>query len=128
MSEFGQRQSRQHSAFAELESMVRAAGGYVHPTDDLRPNTLEAVRSAGRQRRTSCRLGALAGLVLLLAASGFPDFLLSARLGPAFVQSSELHRRAVQYSVEKGIGTNWALYEVFSEMRREQADLLHRSK
>ena len=125
VSEFGHDRESGQPAFAQLESMVRAAGRYVEPTDDLRPNVLEAAHEACRQRHMSRRLGGLAILVLLLAATGFSDFLRSSQLGPAFVQSSELHRRAAQSVVEGGVGTNWALYEAFSELRREQADLLN---
>ena len=125
MSEFGYDLDHLQPDFARLESIVHAAGGYVQPTDDLRPNTLEAAQYACRQRRTNLHFGGLGVFVLLLAATGFPGFLLSSRLGPAFVQSSELHRRAAQSVVEGSVGTNWALYEVFSELRDEQADLLH---
>ncbi len=125
MSEFGYDFDHLQPDYARLESIVHAAGRYVQPTVDLRPNTLEAARNACRQRRTNIRFGGLAALVLLFAATGFPSFLLSPHLGSAFVQSSELHRRAANIAVKGGVGTNWALYEVFSELRREQADLLH---
>jgi hypothetical protein len=127
VSEFGNDLDPLQADFARLESIVHAAGGYVHPTDDLRPNTLEAAQDACRQRRTNLRFGGLGLFVLLLAATGFPGFLLSSPLGPAFVPSSELHRRAALSVAEGSVGTNWALYEVFSELRGEQAELLHHS-
>jgi len=127
VSEFSRHDENRQPASAQLESIVRAAGGYIRPTDDLRPSTLEAARDACRQRRISRRFGGLAILVVLLAATGIPEFLFSSQRGKAFVRSSELHRRAAQNAVERGVGTNWALYEVFSELRREQADLLQHS-
>lgn len=125
MPEFGNKFEQDHSDFAQLESIVQAAGGYVQPTVDLRPKTLEAARTACRQRRTNIRLGSLAVFVLFLAATGVPEFFFSSNLGPAFVQSSDLHHRATRSAVKGNVGTNWALYEVFSEFRREQAELLH---
>ena len=110
--------------FAPLEAMLRSAGGYVHPTDDLRPNTLEAVGNARKQRMSRRRAGSLAVFSLLLAATGFPDFLLNSRLGPAFVESSELYRRSAELISFGGSGADWALCEVFSELRREQVDML----
>ena len=128
MSEFGPDLDQWQPEFARLESIVRTAGGYVRPTDDLRPNTLEAVQDACLQRRTNFRFGGLAVFIVLLAATGFPGFLFSSHLGPAFVQSSELHRRAAENALQSSVGSHWALYEVFSQLRREQADLLNHSQ
>ncbi|NOY41094.1 MAG: hypothetical protein GXP26_04565 [Planctomycetes bacterium] len=125
MSEFSQ--EYEQPAIEQLESIVRSASGYLQPTDDLRPNALEAARDACRQRRTNRRLGGLAILVLLVAATGFPDFLLSSYPGVAAVQSSELHRRAARSVAENGTETNWALYEAFTELRREHSALLNPS-
>ena len=117
----------QRLAIAELESLVLRAGSYVQPTDDLRPQVIEASREAVRQQRTNRRMGSLAVCAILLAMTGFPDFLLSSRLGTAVVHSTEVHQRAALSAVEPGIGTNWALYEVFKEIRQEQAELLNNS-
>ena len=46
MSEFGHDLEPRQPDFARLESIVRTAGGYIRPTDDLRPNTLEAAQAA----------------------------------------------------------------------------------
>ncbi len=125
MSEFGPDYEQQPAAFEQLESMVRSACGYLQPTDDLRPNALEAARDACRQRRATRRLGGLAIIVLLVATTGIPDLLFSAYPEIVAVQSAELHRLAARSTVEKGTETNWALYEAFSELRRDRSARLH---
>lgn len=113
------------SSFGELESLVRRAGSYVQPTENLRPKSLEAAREATRQQRNNRRLGGAILVVVLLGAIGFPSFLRFSSLGPAFVRSDELHRRATQSALNSSVGTHWALYEVFCELRREQSELLN---
>jgi len=113
--------------YDQLELILRTASEYVHPTDDLRPKSLEAARDACRQRQSSRRLGGLTVLVLLLAATGLPTLLLSAYPSLAVVQSTELHNRAARSVVDNGTETNWALYEAFSELRREHSALLNPS-
>jgi len=113
--------------FQQLEATVRAASGYVQPTDDLRPNALEAARDACRQRRTNRRLGGLAALVLLAASTGLPDILFSSYPSLIAVQSSDLHRIAARSVAENGVEANWALYEAFSELRREHSARLNPS-
>ena len=108
--------------FSWLESTVRGAGEYIQPDDDLRPASLEAARSALKERRLNRRLGSIVLLVLFFVGTGFPGLLLDSRSGPTFVQSSQLHRRAAQLAVSSDIGASWALYEVYSEIRRDQAD------
>ena len=127
MSDFDRQFEAHRPAFAEIESIVRAAGTYVRPSDDLRPSTLEAVRDACRQHRRGRRLVGLAFLVMLFAATGFPESLLTRHTSLAYVQSSELYRRAVESATDSRIGANWALYEVFSDLRREKAERLDRS-
>ena len=114
-------------AFTQLESVVRAARGYVQPTEDLRPRTIEAAREASQLGRSRRRLASLTAIVLLLAATGFPGSMLSSNPDPAFTNSSELHRLAAKSAMKRGVGPNWALYEVFSKLRRDQADLLNHS-
>jgi len=117
----------QQPDFEQLESMLLAASGYLHPTDDLRPKALEAARDACRQRRTNRRLGGLAILVLLVAVTGFPHVLFSAYPNLLAVQSSELHRIAARSVAEEGVEANWALYEAFRDLRRERSARLNLS-
>ena len=107
-----------------LESLVRAAGGYIEPSDNLRPSTLEAAREACRQQRTTRRLGGLALVVVVLAATGLP-WLRGSSGGGSFVGSDEMYRRASIASLDSSVGTHWALYEVFRDARLEKAERLN---
>lgn len=113
--------------FQQLEAIVHAASGYVQPTDDLRPSALEAARDACRQRRTNRRLGGLAILVMLVAATGLPDILFSTYPEIVAVQSSDLHRLAARSVAENGTEANWALYEAFRELRHGHSAKLNPS-
>lgn len=104
-----------------LESVLRAAGCYVHPTDDLRPQVLEAAQRACRQRRTNHRHGTLLLLVFLLASAGIPSYFLRASRREKAFPSELVHRQAAELALKSGVGTNWALYEVFDQLREEQA-------
>jgi hypothetical protein len=123
VSEFN-RQFDADADFAEVEMLLRSARGYLQPTEDLRPNTLEAARGACRQQHSTRRLGTLAVSAMILAATGFPESFVSTSLGPAFVQSSELQRRVAACAAGTADGMNWALYEVFSDIRHDHATRL----
>jgi hypothetical protein len=118
---FYHHENEQPLSLQQLESMVRAAGGYLQPTDDLRPKALEATRVACQQRRVSRRLGGMALFILLVGATGFPDFLFTSQRKLAALEGSELHRRATRSVVENGTEMHWALFEAYSDMRREHA-------
>ena len=133
MSEFtddfceGRRDSPLES-FASLEAIVRAAGNYVQPTDDLRPRTLEAARSVSSRRRWNTHLGALAAAVILLAFCGLPSRTPPSQLGQVaktsqLIRGYDLHRQASLREVQAGFDASWAFYEAFAELRRKQADL-----
>lgn len=119
---------REPEAFDSIESLVRAACGYVQPTDDLRPRTLEAARASCRQRRWNSRIGGLALTVILLAVCGFPHWGLSPQ-GKQIARASEtirhfdLHQQASLRTIHAGFDPSWALYEAFSELRKKQSDL-----
>ncbi|TWU28060.1 hypothetical protein [Bythopirellula polymerisocia] len=113
--------------FAGLEESIRLAGNYIQPTDDLRPKTLEAARSASYQRRTNWRAGAMIAAVLLVAIGqatnqfGWPV----RRPIAATAINHEFAQR--QQALERGINPGWGLYEAFCELRSKQANLLRDS-
>lgn len=115
-----------------VESLVRAACGYVEPSDDLRPRTLEAAREACRQGRTNFRFGSLALSVILLALCGFPHWALSTRAEQVarvsfVIRHFDLHGQASSRMVRLGFDPSWAVYEAFSDLRQKQADLFDRA-
>jgi hypothetical protein len=128
MSDFNyDRHDCEPEAFDSIESLIRAACGYVQPTDDLRPRTLEAARSACRQRRWNSRVGGLALTIILLAMCGFPHW--SSSRGEQIARASDairhfdLHQQASLRMVRAGFDPSWALYEAFTDLRKKQADL-----
>jgi hypothetical protein len=114
-------------ALDEVESLVRAACGYVQPTDDLRPRTLEAAREACRQRRSNRRLGGLALSVVLLAVCGFPHWGAAPDKqvadASAVIRHFDIDAEASLRASGAGFGPAWAFFEAFSDLRRMQADL-----
>lgn len=117
--------------FATLEQAIRRAGDYLQPTDDLRPNTLEAARSAHFQRRTNWRVGAMIAAVLLVAVGQATNQFgqLGERPIVAATINHDFHLRQQTLQREAGVGMTpgWALYEAFCELRSKQANLLRDS-
>ena len=115
-----------------IEALVRSAGNYIQPTDDLRPATLEAAREQRSQQKAQHRLGGWAIAVVLLALLGFPARLMhSSALGtgnPSFATTDEVQRRALSLSADMNVEPGWALMEVFIELRHDRAELLNDSK
>lgn len=116
---------------ASLESAILQAGNYVQPTDDLRPNTLEAARSAHFQRRTNWRVGAMIAAVLLVAVGQATNQFsqLGERPIVATTVNHDFHLRqqTLQREARVGMTPGWALYEAFCELRSKQANLLRDS-
>lgn len=126
MSEFNN--DRDEGRFESLESIVRAAGGYIQPTDDLRPRTLEAAREACSRRRWNFRLGAVAVAVILVAICDLPSRIASSRAGQAekpsqVIRDYDLHRQASLRMANAGFDSSWSVYEAFADLRKKQADL-----
>jgi hypothetical protein len=113
------------AGFDDVESLVRAAGNYVRPSDDLRPRVLETARAESRERRNRRRMWQLAVVVALLgalttaeqvrreAAAAAPGLLVEAA---AFVGTSE-----------QG-DTGWGLVDAYTQLRRKQAAMLRLSE
>ena len=127
---------------AALESLIRAAGDYIHPTDDLRPRTLETARLRCRQQRRASGMAIAAVLLVLLLPSGMQRSAHFDRLDPfsGAAVTDSLRWQAGRWqtgrsgasangssidgpSVEGEV--NWALVEIFTQLRRQQAELLH---
>jgi hypothetical protein len=115
-----------------LESLIRAAGDYVHPTDDLRPRTLERARLRCRQQRRAGGTALAALLLVLLLPSGHRQYDPIAPFGGLSISAATdpLERQtgcwqAGSNGLRAGVGPDWALVEIFTQLRRQQAELLH---
>jgi hypothetical protein len=122
------RDRREREAFAPVEAMIRAAGGYVRSSEDLRPRTLEAARHSVGKRRWNRGAYSLVAATVLLALCNVPGrFIPAAREETASTatvrEEFELRQRAA-----KGMGfsfnPSWAWYEAFFALRNQQADLI----
>ncbi len=120
--------ARRLEPFNSLEAIVGAAGGYIQPTDDLRPSTLEAAREATTKRRWNFRIGTLASAVVLMAIFGLPGRAVPTRADhdervSQAIRGFDLHRQASLRIVHAGFDSSWAMYEAFADLRKKQAHL-----
>lgn len=117
--------------FSRVESIVSRAGQYVRPTDDLRARTLEAAREQHAIRRGQRRVRTLTLAVVLATTISVSDGPLRPRASSETDRGARelhsLHEQAIQRSVGSRVDLGWALYEVYSELRRAQALQLGRA-
>lgn len=113
----------------QIESVIRAAGQYVRPSEDLRPRTLEAAREHCNDRRAERKLGGFAIAVLLLVTVSPPaiQFVDVLRSTPSAPTAAEMHHRALDYGAQPNVGMHWGLAEAFTQLRRVQAARLNHS-
>lgn len=111
----------------DLEALVRAAGGYVRPSDNLRPRTLEAAReyrATVRRRRRLASVG-LAAATLWWAATMRPAGESEATIPPlATADVWQLGVSAQEQAAQAATGPAWALADVFGALRVRQSELI----
>jgi hypothetical protein len=118
----------------EIEAMVRAAGGFLEVSPDLRPRTLEQARVRSRRRKLRRHLAcAFLGLVLLGQLAGEATRRhwrqTPLRRAGTFVSSDEFlaiaqaKARAGRYRYDVG----WGLVEAYTELRDRQSRLITHS-
>jgi hypothetical protein len=117
------------SPFGDVEAMVRAAGGYVQASSDLRPRVVEAARLQRREiraRRTIRRLAVAAVLFAALTAAVGHQAQTASRNGGLTLLGADSHAmysRAEVHSSAAG-GVSWGIVEAFRELRELQTDAL----
>jgi hypothetical protein len=109
---------------ASVEAMLQAAGGYVAPSEDLRPRVLEEARRlrSGGQRRWRLTLAggsALAAVLLLSAQASTLSQSLSEATPSQRVADLVESSHATSKSTSEGL---WALVDAFFKVRSEQAE------
>ena len=116
------------SYLVPIESLIKSAGSYVVPSDNLRPRTLEAAREAAADRVGFFRLARLFLVLLFCSAVSFPalDRLSAWHERSVSPSSAEIQLQATQLSTQKGVGANWGLFEAFKRLRSDQAANLSR--
>jgi hypothetical protein len=118
-----------HESAGEIEALIGAAGGYVLPSDDLRPRVLETARTERRERharRTIRRLAACVVLAAIGAGAVGQHLRTSAaqsRLNELGADSQTMHDRAARRAAGAG-GFSWGLVDAFSELREDQSEAI----
>lgn len=110
-------------SFREVEELIRAAGRYVQPSLDLRPQTLEAARAQCRERLLLRGLQHAAAVVVLLGM-----FTLHAQRDEAARPPQTDSGQAVSL-VRFSPGADereapWQMVDSLTDLRRRQAQLL----
>ena len=117
------------AGFGEIEEMVRAAGGYLDVSDDLRPRTLEEARHERRDSSTGAWIAILAAIFLFAAvytSQSLGGFSLASPFDTSVsANAHQLMRTAAQRRTGHVYAhTSWTLVDSFSELRQRQASLL----
>ncbi len=106
----------------EWETLIRDAGGYVRPGDQLRPRILDAV-SQRRQRRSVWQrcFGSFA-----LACTAIVAIVIAGEFGRAITpqgrSANDLQQQATTRAISEGVAWEWALTEVVYDWRRPTTD------
>jgi len=108
-----------------IEALLRSAGDYVRPSEDLRPRVLETARLERRERGMQTRFWQVAAVVFLCGMLTSPagDRSGSASVRPpAALKASEIliHVEAAARAADP----SWEMVESFNELRLRQAEML----
>lgn len=116
------------SVLVPVELLIRAAGNYVVPSDNLRPRTLEAARESAADRVGFYKLARLFLLLLFFSAMSVPalDSLTAWHEKSVAPSAAEIQNQALRIATEKGVGPHWGLFEAFNRLRHNQAANLTR--
>jgi hypothetical protein len=109
----------QRDDWSDVESLIRAAGNYVRPSEELRPRVLEATRAELGERRAQRRIRHVAIAIGLL---GMFFAVAGNRITPTF--SHGMLQESPQVRSADGGGAGWSIVEAFTDLRQRQAALL----
>lgn len=126
MSPFDNKQDRrERESFAPIEALVRSAGNYVRPSEDLRPRTLEAARRMRGIRRWNKQISALAAAVVMLAVCNIPGRFVPTDVASKTSEATVMREFELRQQSAKSAGLtfnpSWAWFEAFWELRNQQA-------
>jgi hypothetical protein len=114
-----------------VEAMIRAAGQYVRPTDDLRPRVLEAARLHSGERwakRRICQVGMLVIWLAFFSAANhgldFPQSRRTGMLAAAGINELVSPAAAAATAAPRSGDGDWRMTDAFTELRRQQAQML----
>lgn len=116
--------------YEQIEALVRSAGGYVAPSDDLRPRVLETARMVRVEQRVQSGIGRFARWVVILAifANAVGEQLhvrqSPSASNPIMANADDVFALAESRVVQGGLDVGWGLVEAFSDVRDRQAESL----
>lgn len=104
--------------FAKLERKILAAGGYVVPSDDLRPRVLEVARERCSEQRHVRRASwlAMATLGVWIACWPLSTWANGLRERLTSPSSSEIQSQAIENSRRTRGSLDWGLVEAFDRL------------
>jgi hypothetical protein len=117
-----------NNSWEDIELLVRRAGGYVRPSEDLRPRVLEAARLQRIEQQSQSCLRQVAVFIALLTffttiyrpEKGLTSVATIEQSVPYDRESGEMPLAA---SPRAGDG-DWRMIDAFTKLRRQQAQLL----
>lgn len=106
-----------------VEEAVWAASGYVVPSDDLRPRTLEAAREVDQDRHRLRKFERFMVGFLAICVLSIPlvDRLNTWRDNHQAPTSTQIEQMALEYSKKSADGQHWGMYETYNRIRHAQA-------
>lgn len=110
----------EHDAdWSDMEALVREAGGYVRPSEELRPRVLETARAEAGEHQARRRIWQVA---LAIALLGLLSSAATTRWDLASPLPGVLHLQPA--GQQAGGDAGWSMVESFTDLRRRQAALL----
>ena len=109
----------------DAEALVRAAGGYVRPSETLRPRLLDAARAESRERWAQRKMWQVALAVALWGALSTAS---GSRWHAAAPFSAAVLQGDVQVRSVEGGAAGWSVVDSFTDLRRRQAAVLSLSR
>ena len=107
--------------WSDVELLIRAAGSYVRPSEELRPRVLEAARVELGERKAQRRIWQVAiaiGLLGTMFAVAGDRMPVTPTFSHGMLQVSPEARQA------DGGAAGWSIVEAYTDLRRRQAALL----
>ncbi|WP_428306265.1 hypothetical protein [Lacipirellula sp.] len=109
--------------YDDVEAMLKGAGDYVQPSDDLRPQVIEAARTIRGEQRGKRWVRRFAFAATILGAA-VTLYIGPGNQGLKGVDSDDLHRQAALKSSGAG-SLGWGLVQALIDLRAQQAEQLN---
>ena len=113
-----------HADLGDIEEIIRAAGGYLEVSDDLRPRTLEEARYRGRETSNRSWIAIVAVVIVFLTIYAGRVASSSPLKGVVSSGGDQLYAAAGQKTAQASVDPNSTLADALSELRQRQVSLI----